>query len=87
MASRKEILELLANGKITADIFIYNDDVRPSGGDKEESWEACQRISSLSNHLGIQGAARKRRAPVQEGGAWAGSLVYTTGGQIMVLVS
>ena len=37
--------------------------------------------------MGIQDAARKRRAPSQRAGAWAGSIVRTNNSEVGVLVS
>mmetsp|Transcript_11543 Transcript_11543/g.17733 ORF Transcript_11543/g.17733 Transcript_11543/m.17733 type:complete len:80 (+) Transcript_11543:2996-3235(+) len=36
----------------------------------------------MCSYLGLQDAARKRREPSQEPGAWAGSVVSTQGGQV-----
>jgi len=72
---------------IAADVEIYVDDERPSGPTACEAWRASQRISSIQGSLGIQDAARKRRPPSQEPGAWAGSVCHTSDGQVTVLLS
>jgi hypothetical protein len=50
-----------ADGKIAADLFIFVDDLRPTGPSRSEAWGAARRATSMLNHLGIQDAPRKRR--------------------------
>jgi hypothetical protein len=74
------------NGSIApADVHVYVDDIRCSGRTQSECWRASQRVSSVLASLGLQDAARKRRPPSLEGGAWAGSIVHTSGGEVVVL--
>ena len=75
------------DGEIACDVFIYVDDLRPVGPTEEECWLASRRVGSLLNWLGLQDAARKRRPPSQEPGAWAGSIVHTSSDQVEILVS
>ena len=72
---------------LAADLFIYIDDLRPTGPTEDETWRASQRTSSVLAWLGLQDAARKRRPPEQEGGAWSGSITHTSNGKVTVLVS
>jgi hypothetical protein len=65
------------DGRIAADLFIFVDDLRPTGPSREEAWQAARRAASILNHLGIQDAPRKRRDSLQSPGAWTGSVVKT----------
>jgi hypothetical protein len=62
---------------VAADLFIYMDDLRPTGPNTEECWRASRKGAVTCNHLGIQDAPRKRRAASKIVGSWAGSMVYT----------
>jgi hypothetical protein len=64
---------------IACDVFIYVDDVRITGPTETECWAAAQRVSYILTHLGIQDAARKRREPRRDPGAWAGAVLRTDG--------
>jgi hypothetical protein len=75
------------NGQIAADLFIYVDDVRSTSPTQDEAWKASQRISSSLGWLGLQDAARKRRAPSLEAGAWTGSVVWTSNNQVCALTT
>jgi hypothetical protein len=77
----------LKDGKIAADLFVYVDDARITGPSEEECWAATRQAASRVNELGIQEAARKRRWPSQEPGAWAGSIVEATKEGVYVTVS
>jgi hypothetical protein len=73
--------------KITADLFILVDDLRPTGSSRKEAWAAARRAASTLNHLGIQDAPRKQRDSSQSPGAWAGSVVRTGAEGVNVLTS
>jgi len=75
------------DGAVAADLVTYVDDQRVSAPSELESWRASRRVASINNYLGLQDAARKRRGPSQEPGAWSGSVVRTTHGNVSVLVS
>lgn len=75
------------DNSLAADIFIYVDDARITGSTEEECWAATRQAASRVNSLGIQEAARKRRWPKREQGAWAGSIVETTDEGVFVTVS
>eukprot|EP00978_Attheya_sp_CCMP212_P016480 scaffold43205_cov34-Attheya_sp.AAC.2 len=81
------IAKVRVDGQIAGDIFIYIDDLRPVNDAEGSCWDACQVAVSKVTYLGLQSAPRKRRPPSQEGGAWAGSLVHTTRGMVVTLVS
>jgi hypothetical protein len=72
---------------IASDVFIYVDDVRITGPTELEGWAAAKRVSSVLSYLGIQDAARKRREPRQDPGAWAGAVLRTDGDAPAVEVS
>ena len=74
------------DGSVAADVHVHVDDIRCSGQTQVECWKASQRVLSVLASLGLQDAARKRRPPSVEGGAWAGSIVHTSGGEVVVLL-
>ena len=76
-----------ATGVIASDFFSYVDDIRPSGPSESECWAAARRIAGLCSYLGIQDAARKRRPPSQQPGAWAGSVTRAGSKGVGVLIS
>ena len=75
------------NGDVAADVFIYVDDIRCSAPTQEEAWRGSQRTSSVLGYLGLQDAARKRRDPGQETGAWTGSVVWTSNNKLSVMTT
>jgi hypothetical protein len=78
------VFKAKADGSIAPDVHVYVDDIRCSGRTLSECWRASQRVSSVLVSLGLQDATRKRRPPTLEGGAWAGSVVHTSGGEVVV---
>jgi hypothetical protein len=85
--SKSWVCKVRAEGMVAADVFIYVDDIRSSAPTQEEAWIASQRTSSVLGFLGLQDAARKRRDPGQETGAWTGSVVWTSAGEIVVMTT
>lgn len=75
------------DGCIACDVFIYVDDIRVTGRNRDEAWKACRRVYSKLNYLGVQDAARKRRDASQTPGAWAGSVIYATDEDVVILVT
>jgi hypothetical protein len=57
-------------------LFIYMDDMRPTGTDADECWWAARKGTETCNHLGIQDVPRKRWAASKTPGHWDGSMVY-----------
>ena len=47
------------DGKIVADLFIFVDDLRPTGPSRLEAWKSARRATSKLNYLGIQDARIK----------------------------
>lgn len=81
------VTKVRKDGTVAADIFMYVDDVRSCAPTLEEAWRASQRTSTVLGFLGLQDAARKRRDPGQETGAWTGSVVWTSGNSISVMTT
>jgi len=77
----------LKDGRVAPDLVTYVDDQRVSAPTKLDGWKASRRVASLNNFLGLQDAARKRRGPSQEPGAWSGSVIRTTNDEVAVLVA
>jgi hypothetical protein len=76
-----------SDGMVASDLFIYVDDARVIGNSEDDCWLATRQTASLLNHLGLQDAARKRRAGSKEPGPWAGSICHSSGTQVEVMVS
>ena len=72
---------------LAADLFIYIDDLRPTGPSKRECWAAAHQVGGRLTWFGLQDAARKRRKASQKPGAWAGTVIHTDGEEVCVLVS
>jgi hypothetical protein len=68
-------------------LFIFVDDLRPTGPSRSEAWRAARRAASMLNYLGIQDTPRKRRDSSQNPGAWAGSVILTTEDGVLILTS
>jgi hypothetical protein len=85
--SRPWVAKLREDGVLAADLHLYVDDLRPTAPTDAECWKASQRVSSVLGYLGIQDAARKRRGPSKEPGAWAGSVAHTSNGELVVMTS
>lgn len=81
------VSKIRLDGWIAADMFIYVDDARTTGATYEQCWKAARRTASVLNWLGIQDAARKRREPSREPGAWAGSIFKTENDRVTVKLS
>jgi hypothetical protein len=82
--SKSWVCKVRSDGQVAANVFIYVDDIRSSAPTLEEAWTASQRISSVLASLGLQDAARKRRDPGMETGAWTGSVVWTSEGSLTI---
>ena len=85
--SKAWVCKIRSDGTVAADIFIYVDDIRCSAPTLAEAWQASQRTSTTLGFLGVQDAARKRRAPGEETGAWTGSVVWTSGGELSAMTT
>jgi hypothetical protein len=71
------VANIRVDGRVAADLLIYMDDLRPTGPDAEECWQAVRKGAATCNHLSIQDAPRKRRAASKTPGPWDGSMIYT----------
>ena len=81
------VYKIRLDGKIACDIFIYVDDLRPTGPTEETCRAAARRTASILNSRGIQDASRKRRPPSRTPGAWAGSMISTTDSSVRIEVA
>jgi hypothetical protein len=72
---------------ITADLFTYCDDLRPTAPSELECWEGAHQVCCRLTWFGIQDAPRKRRYLSQRPGAWVGLIIHTDQGCVTVLVS
>ena len=77
----------ISDGKVAADLVIYVDDLRFLAPSLDEAWAAAHQTGSLMSFLGVQDASRKRRECSQTPGAWAGSVVRSMGGEVVILTS
>jgi len=55
------VSKIRKDGMLASDLFIYINDLRPTGPTELETWSALQQTSSVLAWLGLQDAARKRR--------------------------
>ena len=63
-------------------LAIFVDDERIHHSTEEGAWKAARQVATRESYLGIQDAARKRRPPSQNAGAWAGSILRTNGEEV-----
>jgi hypothetical protein len=78
----------LKDDRIAADLFIFVDDLRPTGpSQKDCCWLAARRAGSKLNFLGIQDTPSKRRDSSKSPGTWAGGVIRTTEEGVVVLTS
>jgi hypothetical protein len=85
--SKSWVCKIRNDGVVAADVFTYVDDIRCSAPTQAEAWRASQRTSSTLGFLGLQDAARKRRDPGEETGAWTGSVVWTSNGRVSAMTT
>lgn len=81
------VFKARVDGRLACDFLIYVDDCRTIGGDLEEARSVSRRVASVLNFLGLQDAPRKRRDPSKTPGAWAGSILDTSGDVVSICVS
>jgi hypothetical protein len=72
---------------IASDIHTYIDDNRSTANSSQGAWQASSKVAKVCAWLGMQDAARKRRAPSQAPGAWAGTVIRTDGTTVEKMVS
>ena len=85
--SKPWICKVREDGKIAVDVHSYVDDLRGTAPSEEEAWQASSAMAKGSAYFGLQDAARKRRPPSQNPGAWAGAVVETTSEAVFKTVS
>jgi hypothetical protein len=71
------VANIREDARVAEDLFIYMDDLRPTGPYAEECWRAARKGAATCNHLKIQDAPRKRWATSKTPGPCARSMVYT----------
>jgi len=70
-------------GLVASELHQYVDDLRITAKTKELAWRASSQVAKICRYLGLQDAARKRREPSPEPGAWAGAVVSTAHDQVL----
>ena len=75
------------DGSMASALAIYVDDERIHASSCDKAHQCARQVASRESYLGIQDAARKRRPPSQQAGAWAGSIIRTNNVEVGVLVS
>jgi hypothetical protein len=66
-------------------MFIFVDNLSPTGPSQKEAWLLARCAASKLNFLGIQEALRKRHDSSHSPGAWAGSMIQMTKDGVFVL--
>lgn len=67
--------------------FLYVNDCGTTGYSLDTAWKCSWRVASYFNHLGLQDAPQKRHQPSTEPGAWAGSIIHSSKGVVMLNIS
>ena len=79
------VFKVRFDGHLGCEIYVYVDDGKVTGWCKAACWSAASRFSKIMSKLGIQDAARKRTEPLMTPGPWAGSVVHTDGGVVLLV--
>ena len=74
-ASLPQLRKMRLDGRYGLEIVIYVDNVRIVACSEDIAWLTSSRVAKRLCWLGLQDAARKRRRPSQNPGAWAGTVV------------
>jgi hypothetical protein len=77
--TRPRLYKIRWDGNIAGDLVIYIDDVRVVANALIEAWKASSRVA--------KDAARKRREPSKEPGAWAGTVMWATDLEVRKMVT
>jgi len=72
------------DGHIATDLNIYVDDVRNTAPTQELGWQASSKMAKTASFLGLQDAARKKRAPSQDPGPWTGGVAESLPGEAVI---
>jgi hypothetical protein len=75
------------DGRVSADLFIYIDNFRPTAPSEQECWQASRKAGSTLNFLVLQESPRKYRPGSMTPGPWAGSMAYTNDEEVRVLIA
>ena len=63
------------DGTPACNAIAYVDDIRPTGSSELDCQHAARQVAAVTNYLGQQDAARKRRPSSRHPGPWAGAMV------------
>ena len=78
---------LRKDGSLASLLAIYVDDETIHASTKILAQQSARQVALRERYLGIQDAARKRRPPSQQAGAWVGSIARTNSFEVGILVS
>ena len=78
-ASLPKLRKVLLDGRHDLEIVIYVDNVKIVACSEDMAWLISSKVVKRLCWLGLQDAARKRRRPSQNPGAWAGKFVSSNG--------
>ena len=81
------VMKIRVDGHLACEVYLYVDDGRITGWCSLECWRAARRFCAECTRLGIQDASRKRTAPTQQPGPWAGTVVHTHEGVVATVSS
>ena len=84
--SKPWVYKVRQDGTMAADLFFYIDDGRPTAPSAWECWCASRKICCNLIWHGLQDAGRKRTGASQSPGEWAGTMVETVDGKVVLLV-
>jgi hypothetical protein len=70
------VSKIQADGKIACDLFMFVNNERVTGPNKDLTWQASHALASKQSYLGIQDAARKAHPSSKTPRAWAGAIVH-----------
>ena len=74
------VFKVKENGELASDVHQYVDDGRITAESEWEAWNCSCFVGKMCLYFGLQDAARKRREPSQNPGAWAGAVISTENG-------
>jgi hypothetical protein len=61
---------------MACNVFLFVDDGRVTGPDKELTWQASHLLASKQSYLGIQDAGCKAQPCSKQPGAWVGAIIH-----------
>ena len=79
------VFKVRYDGHLRCEIYVYVDDRKVTGWCKAACWSAASRFLKIMPRLGIQDAVRKRTEPSMTPGTWAGSVIHTDKGVVLLV--